>query len=122
MAKCTVLGGYAKSLNKGDLLHALAREVFFGQQGIFRERDYVGQLNRAIYMSLMINAMVVWNTRSMMAVLDHLRNTGVVVQDTDLKHVTPLLWEHITFHGSYHFDRGEPNRRTGLHPLRIQPV
>lgn len=108
------------TLNKGELLHALAREVFFGQQGLFRERDYVGQLNRATCMSLIINAIVVWNTRYMMAALDHLRNTGVVIHDADLKHVTPLLWEHITFHGSYHFDLGEPNRRTGLRPLRIQ--
>jgi len=37
------------------LAHALAREVFFGQQGLFRERDYVGQLNRATCMSLIIN-------------------------------------------------------------------
>lgn len=54
------------TLNKGELLHALAREVFFGQQGLFRERDYLGQLNRATCMSLIINAIVVWNTRYML--------------------------------------------------------
>jgi TnpA family transposase len=61
------------TLNKGELLHALVREVFFGQQGLFRERDYLGQLNRATCMSLIINAIVVWNTRYMMAALEHLR-------------------------------------------------
>jgi hypothetical protein len=40
--------------------------------------------------------------------------------DTLTQHVTPLLWEHISFHGCYHFDLGEPSRRTGLRPLRIQ--
>lgn len=30
------------TMNKGELLHTLAREVFFGQQGLFRERDYEG--------------------------------------------------------------------------------
>lgn len=109
------------TLNKGELLHALAREVFFGQQGLFRERDYLGQLNRATCMSLLINAIVVWNTRYMMAALDHLRSTGYTVNDEDIRHLTPLLWEHITFHGTYHFDLGEPSRRTGLRPLRIQP-
>lgn len=48
------------TLNKGELLHALAREIFFGQQGLFRERDYLAQLNRATCMSLIINAIVVW--------------------------------------------------------------
>jgi Tn3 transposase DDE domain len=31
----------------------------------------------------------------MMAALDHLRSTGYVVNDEDLWHLTPLLWEHI---------------------------
>jgi TnpA family transposase len=106
------------TLNKGELLHALAREVFFGQQGLFRERDYLGQLNRATCMSLIINAIVVWNTRYLLRALDHLRHTGYPVTDNDLKHITPLLWEHITFHGSYHFDLGEPQRQGGLRPLR----
>lgn len=44
----------------------------------------------------------------------------MVINDADLQHLTPLLWEHITFHGSYHFDLGEPSRRVGLRPLRIQ--
>jgi len=34
--------------------------------------------------------------------------------------VTPLLWEHITFHGSYHFDLSEPQRQNGRRPLRIR--
>lgn len=61
------------TLNKGELLHALAREVFFGQRGMFRERDYLSQLNRATCMSLIINAIVVWKTHYMMDALDHLR-------------------------------------------------
>ena len=108
------------TLNKGELLHALAREVFFGQQGLFRERDYLSQLNRATCMSLIINAIVVWNTRYMMDALDHLREQGYPINDADLQHVTPLLWEHITFHGSYHFDLREPQRQNGRRPLRIR--
>jgi len=108
------------TLNKGELLHALAREVFFGQQGLFRERDYLSQLNRATCMSLIINAIVVWNTRYMMDALEHLRLQGYPVNDSDLQHVTPLLWEHITFHGSYHFDLDEPQQHNGRRPLRLR--
>src|SRR5207244_8290931 len=102
------------TLNKGELLHALAREVFFGQQGLFREREYESQLNRATCMSLIINAIVVWNTRYMMKALAHLRQKGYPIQEADLAHLSPVLWEHITFHGSYHFDLLGPSRLTGL--------
>ncbi|RRR75348.1 MAG: hypothetical protein EI684_04835 [Candidatus Viridilinea halotolerans] len=108
------------TLNKGELLHALAREVFFGQQGLFRERDYEGQLNRATCMSLIINAIVVWNTRYLMAALDELRRQGMTVNDSDLPYLTPLLWEHITFHGSYHFDLRAAQQQSGLRPLRLR--
>lgn len=108
------------TLNKGELLHALAREVFFGQQGLFRERDYEGQLNRATCMSLIINAIVVWNTRYLMAALDELRRQGMTVNDSDLPYLTPLLWEHITFHGSYHFDLRAAQQQAGLRPLRLR--
>lgn len=110
------------TLNKGELLHALAREVFFGQQGLFRERDYAGQLNRATCMSLIINAIVVWNTRYLLAAVEELRRQGMVITDGDLGHLTPLVWEHITMHGSYHFDVHVPQQLRELRPLRVRRV
>lgn len=56
----------------------------------------------------------------MRAVLEHLLSQGMVINEADLQHLTPLRWEHITFHGSYHVDLREPSRRAGLRPLRIQ--
>lgn len=107
-----------RTLNKGEALHSLARELFFGQQGLFRERDYEAQLNRATCLSLLINAIVVWNTRYMSAALEHLRSSGHEVDEADLEHLSPLLSEHINVHGSYHFDLSGPSRRQGLRPLR----
>jgi hypothetical protein len=40
----------------------------------------------------------------MMAALDELRRQGTTVNDSDLPSLTPLRWEHRTFHGSYHVD------------------
>ncbi len=96
-----------RTLNRGETLHALARELFFGQQGIFRERAYEAQLNRATCLSVLMNAIIVWNTRYMMKALDHLRATGYPVNDADLTYLSPVLWDHITFRGSYHFDLGK---------------
>jgi TnpA family transposase len=64
------------TLNEGEALHSLAREVFFGQQGLFRERDYEAQLNRATCLSLIVNAISVWNTRYLMAALEYLKAPG----------------------------------------------
>lgn len=52
----------------------------------------------------------------MMAVLNYLRSTAYVGKEEDLRHIPLLLREHITFHRSYHFDLGEPSRRTELRP------
>ncbi len=107
-----------RTLNKGEALHSLARELFFGQQGLFRERDYEAQLNRATCLSLLINAIIVWNTRYMSVALEHVRSMGHEVYETDLEHLSPLLSEHINLHGSYHFDLSGPSKHQGLRPLR----
>ncbi len=48
-------------LNKGEHLHSLARDIAFGRQGRFHDRGYEAQLNRASALSLVINAIAVWN-------------------------------------------------------------
>ena len=106
------------ALNKGELLHSLARDLFFGQQGLFRERDYEAQLNRATCLSLLINAIAVWNARYEMAALQYLKENGHEFDEEDVSYLSPLLSEHINIHGTYHFDLADPNRREGLRPLR----
>ena len=109
-------------LNKGELLHALARELFFGQQGLFREHDLASQLNRATCMSLLINAIIVWNTRYMMQALDHLRAAGYEIHDEDLVHLTPMLWEHIAIHGTYQFNVHHVSQLIDFRPLRVKAL
>lgn len=106
------------ALNKGESLHSLARDLFFGQQGLFRERDYEALLNRATCLSLLINAIAVWNSRYEMAALEYLKETGHEFDEKDVSYLSPLLSEHISIHGTYHFDLGAPDRRDGLRPLR----
>lgn len=52
--------------------------------------------------------------------LDELRRQGMTVNDSDLPYLTPLLWEHITFHGSYHFDLRAAQQPSELRPLRLR--
>jgi hypothetical protein len=106
------------ALNKGELLHSLARDLFFGQQGLFRERDYDARLNRATCLSLLINAIAVWNSRYAMAALEYLTETGHEFSEEEVSYLSPLLSEHINIHGTYHFDLVAPDRHEGLRPLR----
>ena len=98
-------------LNKGELLHALARVLFFGQQGRFTQRDYEAQLHRATALSLLINALVVWNTRYLAASAERLGG----VMDAIWSHLTPICWEHIQLVGNYNF--AEPEWTGDLRPL-----
>jgi len=100
-------------LNKGEALHGLARALFFGQQGRFIQREYETQLNRATALSLLINAIVVWNTRYFDAVEERVGP----LTDALWHHLSPVSWEHILMVGKYSFE--ELQIRGELRPLRF---
>jgi TnpA family transposase len=90
-------------LNKGEAMNALARAIFFGKYGILHEKDIQGQLQRATALSIIINAITLWNTIYLPKVVEKLKEKEEVKEDF-LKHVSPLGWEHINFIGQYNFD------------------
>jgi hypothetical protein len=90
-------------LNKGETLHSLARALSLGHQGRFTERSYEAQLNRTSALSLVINAIVVWNTRYFERAQAKLLEQGEQVADSVWQHLSPLAWKHISFIDSYHF-------------------
>jgi len=105
-------------LNKGERLHALARVLFFGRQGRFGDRGYEAQLTRASALSLVINALVVWNTRYLQQAAETLALRGRPVPDEVWSHLTPHLWEHVHLIGHYRFE--EPVITGDLRPLRAE--
>ncbi|MBU3201133.1 transposase [Clostridium estertheticum] len=81
-------------LNKGEAMCALARAIFFGKYGMLHEKDIQGQLQRATALSIIINAITLWNTIYLPKVVEKLKEKEDVNEDF-LKHVSPLGWEHI---------------------------
>ncbi len=81
----------------------MARDIAFGHQGRFTDRSYEAQLNRASALSLVINAIVVWNTRHFDRAQAKLLERGEQVDDTVWQHLSPLAWKHINLVGSYQF-------------------
>ena len=49
-------------LNRGEFRHILAKWLFFANHGAFRTGDYEEIMNKASCLSLMSNAVLVWNT------------------------------------------------------------
>ncbi|MDD2709430.1 MAG: Tn3 family transposase [Verrucomicrobiae bacterium] len=88
-------------LNRGENRHFLARSLFFAQQGELAVGDLPGLINKASCLSLLSNAVLIWNTVQFEKIVTQLRSQGHTVQNEDLAHVTPLLFGHIIPHGAY---------------------
>lgn len=90
-------------LNRQERRHGLARAVFHGQRGELRQRYREGQEDQLGALGLVLNAIVLWNTRYMEAALQHLEAHGVPVREEDVERLSPLAHEHINLLGRYHF-------------------
>lgn len=89
--------------NKAISLHALAQAVFFGRQGYFTDRGYEANHTRALILSLVLNAIIVWNTFYLEAAFATLAKRGQPVSESIWPHLSPILWEHLHMTGDYHF-------------------
>jgi TnpA family transposase len=105
-------------LNRGESRHSVARAIFHGQRGELRQRYREGQEDQLGALGLVVNAVVLWNTRYLDAALAQLRATGEVVKPEDVERLSPLLLEHINVLGRYEFVMKDSVRQGQLRPLR----
>jgi TnpA family transposase len=95
-------------LNRGESRHALARWLFFANRGEFRSGDYEEIMNKASCLSLLSNAVLVWNTMAITKMITQLRAAGETVADEDLARISRLMYQHVIPNGTYHFARSKP--------------
>jgi len=95
-----------RQLNRGEFRHKLARRLFFANQGAFQTGDYEEIMNKASCLSLLCNAVLVWNTVHMSRIIRQLRATGVTITDEEVSFISPLAYAHVIPNGTYFFDRG----------------
>jgi TnpA family transposase len=105
-------------VNTGERRHGLARRVFHGRRGELRQAYRAGQEDQLGALGLVLNAIVVWNTRYMGLALDQLRAGGMRIDVDDLERLSPLVHHHIHLDGRYSFILPEPLARGELRPLR----
>ncbi len=107
-------------LNKGEALHALARQLFFGRLGELRDRAFEDQMHRASCLHLLMAAIAAWNTVYLTKAIATLRKRGEDIPEATVAHIAPLGWEHIRLIGDYHFAPQSGRSLENLRPLRLQ--
>jgi TnpA family transposase len=108
-------------LNKGEALHGLREFLLFANKGVLRKKQEGELMNQAGCLNLVTNAVVIWNTVYMAAVIDRLRAEGKTVNEEDIARLSPARYEHINPYGKYRFEVEEGLSRSCLRPLR-QPT
>ena len=71
-----------------------------------RPSNKEGQEDQLGALGLVVNAIVLWNTRYMDAVLSKLQADGDAIADAHARRLSPLVHKHLNFLGRYHFSLG----------------
>lgn len=98
-------------LNRGEARHELVgRCLFFAHRGEFRSGDAEEIMNKASCLSLLSNAVVIWNTLRITEIVSQLRAVGHVIADQDLARVSPPMHGHVIPNGTYRFGDEDESR------------
>ncbi len=107
-----------RHINRGESRHGLARVVFFGRRGELRQSYKEGQEDQLGALGLVVNAIVLWNSRYMDMALQTLRAQGRKIDALDVGRLSPLGSEHLNLLGRYHFSLPQSLRGGALRKLR----
>jgi hypothetical protein len=88
-------------LNISEGRHALARRVFFVRLGELRHAYREGTEDQSGALGTALNAVVRWNTLYMDAAVKDLHAGGLTISPEIRSRLSPLVHEHINFHGRY---------------------
>ena len=108
-------------LNKGELRNSLAKAVCFNRLGEMRDRSFEAQRHRASGLNLVVGAIILWNTVYLERAIGALRQQGRQIDESLLKHVAPVHWNHINLTGDYSWRQNKRVEKGGFRPLRIPP-
>ena len=82
-----------RQLNKGEHRHALSRWIFFANHGKFQVGDYEEIMNKASCLSLVSNAVLLWNTIKMSEIINKLKDNGTFIDEKSLSHISLLPYK-----------------------------
>ncbi|WP_422358908.1 Tn3 family transposase [Reichenbachiella sp.] len=92
-----------KQLNKGELWHKFAKEVWFGNNQEFTVGEQEAQELALSCRNLIQNAIVLWNYLSLTMKLSQLKEKESQKIIENLSSSSLISWKHINIHGEYDF-------------------
>jgi hypothetical protein len=108
-----------RQLTVQESRHRLARAICHGGRGQIRQAYREGQEDQLAALGLVLNAVVLWNTRYLDAAVAQLRTEGHdIKEEEDVARLSPLKDRHINFLGRYLFNIKASGPGQGLRPLR----
>jgi TnpA family transposase len=112
-------GSYQRRMNRQltvqESRHRLSRKICHGHRGQIRQAYREGQEDQLAALGLVLNAVVLWNTRYLDAIIESLRGSGQPVRDEAVARLSPLGHAHLNCLGRYAFTTQPPAE---LRPLR----
>ena len=105
-------------LNRGEQRNGLARRVFYGRGGALYRHYVNGQENQLGALGFVLNVIVLWNTIYLDAALDQIRLSNLQIDEGDIAHLSPLIYDHIRIEGHYQFNLSPDLNRGQLRSLR----
>lgn len=108
-------------LNEGEARNALARVIFFYRLGEIRDRRFDRQCYRASGLNLVIAAIVLWNTVYLERATQALKTHWQLVDDTLLRYISLLGWEHVNLTGDYVWRQSRMIEQGKFRPRRPRP-
>jgi TnpA family transposase len=85
------------------------RSLYNSRGGMVREKSQEGQDELFWFLTVMQNAIVLWNAMALEQAISRAKSDGVKIDDDDLQHILPTMIEHINFIGTFDINM---NRKT----------
>lgn len=107
-----------RQLNKGESLHSLRRDLSSAHEGAIRRRHLDQQTEQALCLSLVVNAIITFDTVYLQLALDEYVQRHGPVSPEVLAHLSPALMERVNPYGTYTFPIDEVRDLVGYRSLR----
>jgi TnpA family transposase len=105
-----------KYTSRRETWNQFSRNIFHGFGGLIREKSPEGQNELFWFLTVVQNAIVLWNALALEQAVERARQDGVKIGDDDLRHMLPIMVEHINFVGRFNVNlqRQPPFKLAGI--------
>ena len=94
-----------RGLLKVEQMHALARDLFYGNRGRINARDLWEQMNSCSCLTLIVACIIYWQAKDISRVIRTADPERHGIELSLLRHVSPIEWDNIVLYGEYVLNR-----------------